>query len=51
MISQTKDGLTIQALATVAPVVMIALFTIGTNLMTDGLARAVSGVDRGTGGR
>ena len=33
----------------VAPVTMIALLTIGTNFIADGLGRALTGIERDTG--
>jgi peptide/nickel transport system permease protein len=47
MINENRIGLTVQPWAVVLPVVAIALLTVGTNLVTDGLARASSGVGRG----
>jgi peptide/nickel transport system permease protein len=43
MINENRNGLT----GVVAPVAAIALLTIGTNLVADGLARALIGLDRG----
>jgi peptide/nickel transport system permease protein len=47
MINENRSALTTQPWGVILPVVCIALFTIGTNLMTDGFARAVAGIDRG----
>jgi peptide/nickel transport system permease protein len=44
MINENRVGLTQAPLATLAPIACIALFTIGTNLITDGIARAVAGI-------
>jgi peptide/nickel transport system permease protein len=44
MINENRSGVTIQPWSIVAPVVCIAMFTIGTNLITEGYARAVAGV-------
>jgi len=47
MINENRIALTVQPWAVVLPVTAIALLTIGTNLVTDGLARAAIGIDRG----
>ena len=47
MIKQNYQGLQLQPWGVIAPVVLIALFTFGTNFVTEGLARTVAGVDRG----
>src|SRR5262249_28992906 len=47
MINENRQGLSIQPWCVVAPVAAIALLTIGTNLVADGLARALIGIDRG----
>lgn len=49
MINENSIGLAIQPWAVVAPVVCIALFSIGVSLLADGLAQAVSGIDRKAG--
>jgi peptide/nickel transport system permease protein len=46
MINENRNGLTIQPWAVVVPVCCIAVFTIGTNLITEGLSRTIAGVDR-----
>jgi peptide/nickel transport system permease protein len=46
MINENSIGLAIQPWAVVAPVICIALFSIGVSLLADGLAHAVSGIDR-----
>ncbi|TWP54172.1 ABC transporter permease [Lentzea tibetensis] len=47
MINENRIALTVQPWAVVLPVVAIAVLTIGTNLVTDGLARASAGLGRG----
>jgi peptide/nickel transport system permease protein len=47
MINENRIALTVQPWAVVLPVTAIAVLTIGTNLVTDGLARASIGIDRG----
>lgn len=47
MINENSIGLSQQPWAVVAPVVCIALFSIGISLLADGLSRAVAGIDRG----
>lgn len=42
MVAENQAGLKVQALATMAPVVCIALLAVGTNLVTEGLARAAA---------
>jgi peptide/nickel transport system permease protein len=51
MINENRVGLSIQPWAVLAPIAAIALFTVGTNLMAEGLARTIAGVDRRSGGR
>jgi peptide/nickel transport system permease protein len=46
MINENRLDLTIQPWAVVLPVLAIALLTVGTNLVTDGIARAAIGIDR-----
>lgn len=46
MINENRIALTVQPWAVVLPVIAIAVLTIGTNLVTDGLARASAGVQR-----
>jgi peptide/nickel transport system permease protein len=50
MINENRQGLTVQPWGVVAPVIAIALLTIGTSLIGDGLARAAAGIDRRIGG-
>jgi peptide/nickel transport system permease protein len=47
MINENRIALTFQPWGVVLPVIAIAVLTIGTNLVTDGLARAYAGIDRG----
>jgi peptide/nickel transport system permease protein len=47
MINENRQGLTVQPWGVVLPVVAIALLTIGTSLIGDGLARAAAGIERG----
>jgi peptide/nickel transport system permease protein len=49
MINENRQALTIQPWGAVMPVIAIALLTIGTSLIGDGLARAAIGIDRGAG--
>jgi peptide/nickel transport system permease protein len=46
MINENRQGLTIQLWAVLAPILCICLFTIGTNLMTEGLSRALANIER-----
>ena len=46
MIEENRLGLVVNPWATVVPVVLIALLTIGTNTFTDAIARVAIGVDR-----
>jgi peptide/nickel transport system permease protein len=47
MINENRQGLTVQPWGVVMPVIAIALLTVGTSLVGDGLARASAGIDRG----
>jgi peptide/nickel transport system permease protein len=47
MINENRLSISIQPWAVFLPVLAIALLTIGTNLITDGVARAAIGLDRG----
>ncbi|MDQ6730473.1 MAG: ABC transporter permease [Actinomycetota bacterium] len=47
MISDNRLAVSVQPWAVLLPVLAIALLTIGTNLLTDGFARAAIGIDRG----
>jgi peptide/nickel transport system permease protein len=46
MINENRLGIVLQPWAVFLPVVAIALLTVGTNLITDGIARAAIGLDR-----
>jgi peptide/nickel transport system permease protein len=46
MINENRNGLVVQSWGLVAPVLCIAIFTIGTNLCAEGLATTISGRDR-----
>jgi len=46
IIQENQSGLSVTYWPVLVPVVAIALLTIGTNLVTDGVARAVGGIDR-----
>jgi peptide/nickel transport system permease protein len=46
MIYENRGGITIQPWPVVVPVILIALLTIGNNLITDGFGRAAVGIDR-----
>jgi peptide/nickel transport system permease protein len=47
MVNENRLAITVQPWGVLLPVLAIALLTIGTNLITDGIARAAIGVDRG----
>jgi peptide/nickel transport system permease protein len=46
MINENRLSITVQPWAVLLPVVAIGLLTVGTNLVTDGLSRALAGIDR-----
>jgi len=46
MINENRTGLPLNPWAVIIPAVMIALLTIGTNLLTDAIGQAALGVDR-----
>jgi peptide/nickel transport system permease protein len=48
MINENRQALTIQPWGAAMPVIAIALLTIGTSLIGDGLSRAAIGIDRGS---
>ena len=50
MINENQQGLTVMPWGVLAPVIAIALLTIGTSLVGDGLSRASAGIDRGADG-
>jgi peptide/nickel transport system permease protein len=45
MINENRQALTVQPWGVVMPVIAIALLTIGTSLVGDGLARVSAGID------
>jgi peptide/nickel transport system permease protein len=47
MINENRQGLTVQPWGVVMPVLAIALLTVGTSLIGDGISRASAGIDRG----
>ena len=51
MINENRVAILIQPWGVFVPVFLIALLTIGTNLMTDGVSRAMIGIDRDTGAK
>jgi peptide/nickel transport system permease protein len=51
MIEENRIAMAVQPWAVFVPVMLIALLTIGTNLMTDGVSRAMIGIDRDTGAK
>ena len=51
MINENRIGITVQPWALFLPVLLIGILTIATNLIADGLGRALIGVERDTGGR
>jgi peptide/nickel transport system permease protein len=50
MIQENEIALTVQPWGVVLPVVAIALLTVGTGFIGDGIARAAAGIDRPRGG-
>ena len=50
MINENRIGITVQPWAVVVPVILIGILTVGTNMVADGVARALIGIDRVTGG-
>jgi peptide/nickel transport system permease protein len=53
MINENRNGLALNRWSVLGPVLCIATFAIGTNLLAEGLSRVVAGVDRvaGAGGK
>jgi peptide/nickel transport system permease protein len=49
MIFENRIALTVQPWGVMLPVIAIALLTLGTGLIGDGIARAAAGIDRGRG--
>jgi peptide/nickel transport system permease protein len=46
MVSENSNGMAIQPLGVVVPIICIGLFAVGFNLLTEGIARTVAGIDR-----
>ena len=46
MINENRLAITVQPWGVLLPVAAIGLLTVGTNLVTDGIARAAIGLDR-----
>jgi peptide/nickel transport system permease protein len=46
MINENRNGLTVQPWGVVIPILAIAAFTVGTNLLTEGISRSIAGIDR-----
>jgi peptide/nickel transport system permease protein len=46
MINQNSAGLTLQVWSILAPILLIAIFGIGVNLITEGIARSAAAIDR-----
>ena len=49
MISQNEIVLPVQPWGAAAPIIVIALLTVGTGLIGDGIARTAAGIDRARG--
>jgi peptide/nickel transport system permease protein len=49
MINENRIGIVIQPWPVFVPVLLIGILTIGTNLIADGLGRALIGIERDTG--
>jgi peptide/nickel transport system permease protein len=49
MINENRIGIIIQPWPVLVPVILIGVLTIGTNLIADGLGRALIGIERDTG--
>ena len=49
MINENQIGIKIQPWPVVVPILLIAILTIGTNLIADGLGRSLIGIERDTG--
>ena len=50
MINENRIGITVQPYAVFVPVLLIGILTIANNMIADGVARALVGIDRDTGG-
>ena len=46
MINENRNGLSVNPWAVLAPVLCVAIFAVGTNLLADGFGRAAAGIDR-----
>lgn len=46
MVNENRNGITIAPLAVLIPILMIALFAVAANLITESFARTVAGIDR-----
>jgi peptide/nickel transport system permease protein len=46
MINQNRSGLTTQPWSVLAPVLLIGIYALGVNLVTEGIARSAAGIDR-----
>lgn len=49
MINENRVGLIVQPYSVIVPVALIAILAVGVNLVTDGVAHAMIGIDRDTG--
>jgi peptide/nickel transport system permease protein len=49
MINENRLAITVQPWSVLLPILAIGLLTVGTNLITDGLSRALAGIDRKAG--
>ena len=49
MVNENRPGLVLQPWPVVVPICCIAVFTIGANLMAEGIARTLAGIDRHRG--
>jgi peptide/nickel transport system permease protein len=49
MINENRLAITVQPWSVLLPIAAIGLLTVGTNLITDGLSRALAGIDRKAG--
>ena len=47
MINENRLSITVQPWSVLLPILAVGLLTVGTNLITDGVARAAIGIDRG----
>jgi peptide/nickel transport system permease protein len=46
MVNENRNGLTVQPWGVVTPILCIAVLTVGTNLIAEGIGRTVAGIDR-----